>query len=69
MDKDNETTLWPQSAQQRIKRIYEFYSLCKTNKELAVTNKFVNSINSLLPRLSETWPQSAQQRIKRIYEL
>ena len=26
MDKDNETTLWPQSAQQRIKRIYELFS-------------------------------------------
>ena len=44
---------WPQSAQQRIKRIYEFSSLRKTNKELAVIKKFVNSINSLLPRLSE----------------
>ena len=31
--------------------------------------KFVNSFNSLLPRLSEIRPQSAQQRIKRIYEL
>ena len=40
-----------------------------TNKRLVVIKKFVNSINSLLPRLSETWPQSAQQRIKRIYEL
>ena len=31
--------------------------------------KFVNSFNSLLPRLGEIRPQSAQQRIERIYEL
>ena len=40
-----------------------------TNIRLVVIKKFVNSINSLLPRLSEIRSQSAQPRIKRIYEL